>query len=122
MMNVTTGAGRQRRMARRSRTLIRNPEQTPEQRQAERRTKLLEQVEQGRLAEAAIKFADDVLADAEDYALAKLANADTDLLALRYEYTAALAFNQKIKMLVAAGKEAERKLQRMKQGGQNAKE
>ena len=84
MMNVTTGAGRQRRMARRSRTLIRNPEQTPEQRQAERRAKLLEQVEQGRLAEAAIKFADDVLADAEDYALAKLANADTDLLALRY--------------------------------------
>ena len=70
-MNVTTGAGRLRRMARRSRTLIRNPEQTPEQRQAERRAKLLEQVEQGRLAEAAIKFADDVLADAEDYALAK---------------------------------------------------
>ena len=73
------------------------------------------------MAEAAIKFADDVLADAEDYALAKLADADADLWALRSEYTAALAFNQKIKMLAAAGKEAERKLKQMKQGGQNAK-
>ena len=120
-MNVTTGAGRQRRLARRSRLTIRNPEQTPEQRQAERRAKLLEQTERGRLAEAVIDFADEVLADAEDYALAKLADADADLWALRSEYTAALAFNQKIKMLAAAGKEAERKLKQMKQGGQNAK-
>lgn len=87
----------------------------------ERKAKLTAQAQTGKEAEAAIKFADEVLADAEDYALAQLADKTADLLAVRSDYIAALAFNQKIKAIAAAGKEADRKLADMKRGGQNAK-
>lgn len=80
-----------------------------------------EQAQTGKQAEAAIKFADEVLADAEDYALAQLADKTADLIAVRSAYIAALAFNQKVKAIAAAGKEADRKLTELKRGGQNAK-
>ena len=120
-MSVRTTAGRQRRMLRRERVTIRTPEQTPEQRLMERRAKLLEQAQTGQQAEAAIKFADEVLADAEDYALAQLADKTADLAAVRSDYIAALAFNQKIKAIAALGKDADRKLAKLKEGGHNAK-
>lgn len=60
-------------------------------------------------------FANDTLADAQDYVLQKLLDKDIDLYQLQAEYRAALAFWQKVENTIAAGKDAASKLKRMEE-------
>lgn len=82
---------------------------------AERRHKLTKKAERGKRAEYIIEFADETLADAEDWALARLRDRTVELESVAAQYNAAVALWQKVNMAAAQGREANRKLEELKE-------
>lgn len=106
-----------RRIKRRLPQLLRIRSTEPERRKEERRRNLQTQAQTGDKAAIISDFANDTLADAQDYVLEKLlkCNSNEDLYKLQADYRAAVAFWQKVKHAIDEGKEAQMKLKKMEE-------
>lgn len=81
----------------------------------EEKKKWNDEVKQGNKAKMLAEFVDSLLADAENLALARLADVNGDLHMARADYRAALALYQKVQNVIYQGKVAEDKLKSFKE-------
>lgn len=81
----------------------------------ERKRQLRQQALLGDKAKLISDFANDTLADAQDYVLKRLLDKDVDLWQLQADYRAAMAFWQKIENTIAIGRDAASKLKKMEE-------
>lgn len=95
---------------------IKNAEADAQKRNDDKKRELYEDIEKGNKAMMCKDFADEILADAENVTLESLINVKSyeDLLKVRANYIAALAFYQKIHNISQKGRIAEEKLNKIK--------
>lgn len=80
-----------------------------------RKSILSEMIKDGEQAKTIKEFADELLSDSKDEALAALANPNSNLKEVQVLYRAALAFNQRVNETIALGETKRQRLNDLKE-------